>query len=148
MLRLSQDRQGYSLTLWTSFFTFLLIPILWLAIGIGRYAVAAAEVQEAADLAALAAVRDVDIRTFESSGVIRFGSVAYARATHYANQNTNYLDSQGIRVRVVSIVADNATRTVRVQCAADISPLFPRILGDIVVQRVGVAEVRMRVNQP
>lgn len=147
MLRLLRDQNGYSLTFWTSFFTFLLIPMLWMGIGIGRYAVAAAEVQEAADLAALAAVRDVDIRTFESSGITQFSGAAYGRASYYANLNTDYLAAQGIRVHVVSISVDNATRTVRVRCAANISRLFPRIFPETVVQRTGVAEVRMRVNR-
>lgn len=147
MNRLIRSKHGYSLTFWTSFFTFLLIPMLWMAIGIGRYSIAAAEVQEAADLAALAAVRDVDIRTFEASGVTRFSGAAYGRASYYANLNTDYLAAQGIQVHVVSISVDNATRTVRVRCAADVSRLFPPIFPDVVVQRTGLAEVRMRVNQ-
>lgn len=148
MFSLIRDRRGYSLAFWASFFAFLLVPLLWMSIGIGRYAIAAAEVQEAADLAALAAVRDVDIRTFETAGVIRFSATAYARASHYANLNTDYLAAEGIRVHVVSISADNATRTVRVRCAANVSRLFPPIFPDVVVQRTGLAEVRMRVNQP
>lgn len=148
MLRSLRDKRGFSLAFWTSFFTFLLVPILWMAIGIGRYAIAAAEVQEAADLAALAAVRDVDVRTFEASGVTRFSAAAYGRAQHYANLNTDYLAAEGIQVHVVSITVDNATRTVRVRCAANVSRLFPPIFPDMVVQRTGIAEVRMRVNRP
>jgi len=146
MFRLVRDQRGYSLSFWTSFFTFLLVPMLWMAIGIGRYSIAAAEVQEAADLAALAAVRDVNIRQFEASGVVQFTGAAYGRAAAYANMNTDYLASQGIRVHVVSISVDSATRTVRVHCAANISRLFPAIFPEIVVQRTGIAEVRMRVS--
>lgn len=148
MFRLIRSKHGYSLTLWTSFFTFILIPMLWIAIGIGRYSIAAAEVQKAADLAALAAARDVDIRIFETAGSIRFSGAAYGRASYYANLNTDYLAAQGIRVHVVSISVNNATRTVHVRCAADVSRLFPPIFPDVVVQRTGIAEVRMRVNQP
>jgi uncharacterized membrane protein len=146
MFRLMRERRGYSFTWWAMFFTFVFLPILNLAIGVGRYAIAAAEVQEAADLAALAAVRDVDIRYFEHSGVIRFSGVVYGRASYYANLNTDYLASQKIQVHVVSIQADNASQTVRVQCAADITPLFPPIVPNMVVTRTGIAQVKMRIS--
>jgi len=146
MFRLMRERRGYSFTWWAMFFTFVFLPIMNLAIGVGRYAIAAAEVQEAADLAALAAVRDVDIRYFEATHTVRFSGAAYGRASLYANLNTDYLASQGIQVHVVSIQADNASQTVRVQCSADITPLFPPIVPDMVVTRTGIAQVRMRVS--
>lgn len=148
-MRLIRDRRAYSLTWWAAFFTFLLLPLLSLSIGIGRYAIAAAEVQEAADLAALAAVRDVDLRLFEASGVIRFlAGVPYGRAAAYASMNTHYLPAQGIRVRVTAIWASDADRTVRVRCAADLSPLFPQLFPNVVVEREGIAQVRMRAESP
>jgi hypothetical protein len=38
---------------------------------------------------------------------------------------------------------DDATRMVRVRCAADVSLLVPRWMPQVVVQREGVAEARM-----
>lgn len=139
-----RDEQGYSLAFWASFLSFLLIPMLWLGIGIGRYAIAAAEVQQAADLAALAAVRDVDVRVFESSGRIQFAGSVYGRAWAYANANTSYLAREGILVQVDAIAADSSTRTVYVRCSANVSPLFPPLFQNLRITRTGIAEIRMR----
>ena len=59
-----RDRRGFSVAWWSVFCAFILVPLVVLAMGAGRYAVATAEVQEAADLAALAAARDVLVRLY------------------------------------------------------------------------------------
>jgi len=149
MSHLAGDRHGYSVTWWAAFFTFLMLPLLSMAIGIGRYAIAAAEVQEAADLAALAASRDIIVRLFEDEGYIWFADqVPYRRAEYYANLNTNYLDAQGIRVRVTYMYADNLEQTVTVRCAADVSPLFLQVFPRLVLEREGIAQIRMRAWLP
>jgi len=149
MGRLIRDRRGYSFTWWAAFFTFLMLPLLSLAIGVGRYAIAAAEVQEAADLAALAASRDIVIQLFENEGCVWFADkVPYWTAEYYANKNTHYLDAQGIHVRVTYIYANQLNQTVTVRCAADLSPLFPEVFPPIVVEREGIAQVRMRAYLP
>lgn len=67
-MNLLKDRRGYSLTFWTIFFGFILIPILALSIELGRYFYARAEVAKAADAAALAAAAEINQRAFEDSG--------------------------------------------------------------------------------
>jgi hypothetical protein len=144
------DRQGFSATWWAVFCAFLLVPLVVLAIGAGRYAVAAAEVQEAADLAALAAARDVLVRVYEGEGHVQFGDqVPYWRARRYANLNTHYLDGHGIDVEVVAITVDEMRDTITVRVAANLAPLFPDLLAlDHTVVREGEAEVRMRAWVP
>jgi hypothetical protein len=144
-----RDERGYSITWWAGFVAFLLLPMLWLGVGVGRYAIAAAEVQEAADLAALAASRDVLVGLFENEGYLAFADyVPYRRAETYANLNTDYLDAEGIHVRVTYVYADWLEHTVTVRCAADVSELFPEVFPPIVVERTGIAKVRMRVWLP
>lgn len=143
-----RDQRGYS-TVWVAgYLAFVLIPLLMLAIGLGRYAFAAAEVQEAADLAALAAVRDVNIRQFEQSGVITFSGMVYPRAAYYANSCTSYLAERHIAVRVDAIVPNNATQTVTVRVSADVSSLFPSFFPSITITRQGTAQVKMRSHRP
>jgi Flp pilus assembly protein TadG len=138
------DRRGYSTTWVAGYLAFVALPLLALALGIGRWAIAAAEVQEAADLAALAAVRDIDVRTFERTGNVVFSPMVYARAAAYANMNTSYLASRHIQVQVTGISAGG--RMVTVRCSADVSPIFPEFLPRLVITREGTAEIRMRVR--
>jgi len=67
-MKLLKDRRGYSLTFWTIFFGFILIPMLALSIELGRYFYARAEVTKAADATALAAAEEISQRVFEESG--------------------------------------------------------------------------------
>lgn len=67
-MNLLKDRLGYSLTFWTIFFGFIMIPIMALSIELGRYFYARAEVAKAADSAALAAVAEISQRVFEETG--------------------------------------------------------------------------------
>lgn len=147
--RSDQRERGYSITWWAMFFTFLMLPLLNLGIGIGRYAIAAAEVQAGADLAALAAARDVLVRVYEHHGDVQYADqVPYWRAEEYANLNTDYLDAEGIHVEVTYIYADWVADQVTVRCEADLSPLFPEVFPPVKVVRTGVAGTRMRAWLP
>jgi Flp pilus assembly protein TadG len=57
-----------SLTFWTVFFGFVMIPIMALGIELGRFYYARAEVSKAADAVALAAAAEINQRVFEESG--------------------------------------------------------------------------------
>jgi hypothetical protein len=43
-------------------------------------------------------------------------------------RNTTYLSGTGISPRITCIVVNNTTKTVYVQMAADVSPLFPEFV--------------------
>lgn len=143
-----RDRRGYSTTWVAGFMAFVLVPLLTMAIGLGRYAFAAAEVQEAADLAALAAVRDVNVRHFEQTGQITFSGLVYPRAVYYANSCTNYLAERHIVVRVDAIIPNNGDQTVTVRVSADVSSLFPSYFPNITITRQGTAQIKMRAHHP
>ena len=146
-----RDKHGFSVTWWSVFCAFVLVPLVVLAIGAGRYATATAEVQEAADLAALAASRDILVRLYENEGYVQFADqVPYWRAREYANSNTHYLDRYDIEVEVVDILIDEAGDTITVRVSADLAPLFPDfdLALDHTVVREGEAQVRMRAWMP
>ena len=67
MLKLLQDRCAYSLTFWTVFFGFILVPNMVLGIELGRYYYARAEIARAAASAALAAAAEISQRVFEET---------------------------------------------------------------------------------
>ncbi len=67
-MNLLRDRRGYSLTFWTVFLGFIMIPIMALSIELGRYFYARAEIAKSADAAALAAAAEIHQRIFEESG--------------------------------------------------------------------------------
>jgi Flp pilus assembly protein TadG len=90
-LKLIQDRRGYSLTFWTVFFGFILIPILALSIELGRYFYARAEIAKAADAAALAAAAEISQRVFEETGDLQPTSKTWANAQAFASMNNSYL---------------------------------------------------------
>jgi hypothetical protein len=145
------DKRGFSVTWWSVFCAFVLVPLVVLAIGAGRYATATAEVQEAADLAALAASRDILVRLYENEGYVQFADqVPYWRAREYANSNTHYLDRYDVDVEVVDILIDEASDTITVRVSADLAPLFPDfgLALDHTVVREGEAQVRMRAWMP
>jgi len=145
-MRLHPDERGYAMTWWAGFYAFVLLPLLALSIGLGRYAIAASEVQAAADMAALAAARDVEIGTYEGVRDVRFSHGVYSRAERYANVNTDYLAARGIHVSVEQIAADSGSDRVRVGCVADVSRLFPAVMPQVVIRREGTTAVRMRVR--
>ena len=127
---------------WAAFFAFVAGPLLAISIEMGRYARAASEVQKASDMAALAAVREVDVPYFVKTGQLKFKGTAPAVAQAFASANAEYLAGKGIAVSVVGLRVSNARRTVYVACRADVSRLFPKWVPAVVIQREGTAQAR------
>ena len=133
---------GYSMTFWAVFITLVLIPLLALAIEVGRYSFAKAEVGKAADAAALAAAIEIDRAVFRDAGEIVLTAQAWAQAQAYANMNTQYLSLRGIHAVVTAIHIDNSKKTVEVVVTANLDRLFPSVAPDIRVAEEGLAQVR------
>jgi len=115
-----------------------------LAVDIGRYFYARAEMFKSADGVALAAAHEVDVRVYSNTKEVVLLSSAYSRAQEYAAYNSDYLREHRIYPRVTSIQIDQANDTAYVSLEADASPLLPSILGGIVVKGEGTAQVRLR----
>jgi Flp pilus assembly protein TadG len=141
-LKLLRDRCGYSLTFWTVFFGFILIPILALSIELGRYFYARAEVAKAADAAALAASAEINQRVFEESGDLQPTSKTWANAQAFASMNNGYLAQYGVSAVVTGISVDAGKDTVLVQVSANLERLFPSVVPDVIVTEGGLAEIR------
>ena len=140
----SLDREaGFALVWWALFLGFVAFPLLVLTVEGGRYFRAAGDVQKAADAAAEAAVREVDIAHYLDSGEVRFSGNEYVLAQRYANANAAFLRPRGTVVVVVAIQVDEADDTVLVTTRADVTLLFPRIAPQLVIQRTGVAQVHI-----
>lgn len=92
---LVRDKRAYSLTFWTIFFGFIMIPIMALSIELGRYYYARSEVAKAADAAALAAAAEIDQRVFEESGDPTPTCRTWANAQAFASMNNGYLSRYG-----------------------------------------------------
>ena len=141
-MNLLKDRQGYSLTFWTIFFGFILIPILALSIELGRYFYARAEIAKAADAAALAAAAEISQRVFEESGDLQPTSKTWANAQGFASMNNSYLAQYGINAVVTGITVNAGEDTVLVQVSANLDRLFPSVVPEVVVAEAGYAEIR------
>jgi Flp pilus assembly protein TadG len=141
-LRLIHDRRGYSLTFWTIFFGFILIPIMALSIEMGRYVYARAEVAKAADAAALAAAAEINQRVFEETGDLQPTSKTWANAQAFASMNNGYLSQYGVNAVVTGISVDAGEDTVLVQVSANLDRLFPSVVPEVIVSESGFAEIR------
>src|SRR5512139_1835807 len=106
VMKILNDQRGYSLTFWTIFFGFILIPIMALGIELGRYFYARAEIAKAADAAALAAAAEINQRIFEASGNLTPTSKTWANAQAFASMNNNYLAQYGVNAIVTGISID------------------------------------------
>src|SRR5512139_1698273 len=106
VMKILNDQRGYSLTFWTIFFGFILIPILALGIELGRYFYARAEIAKATDAAALAAAAEISQRVFEETGDLQPTSETWASAQAYASLNSSYLARYGIHTLVMGITVD------------------------------------------
>jgi Flp pilus assembly protein TadG len=142
-LKLLRYRRAYSLTFWTVFFGFILIPIMALGIELGRYFYARAEVAKSADAAALAAAAEISQRVFEESGDLQPTSKTWANAQAFASMNNNYLSQYGVNAVVTGISVDAGEDTVLVQVSANLDRLFPSVVPDVIVTERGVAEIRV-----
>jgi len=125
------------------FIVIVAFPLLVLVMEGGRFFRAAGDVQKAADAAAEAAVREVDIPHYVATGEVRFSGNEYALAHDYANHNATFLRPRGTDVAIVAIQVDEAADTVLVTTRADVTLLFPQIAPQLLIQRTGVAQVRL-----
>lgn len=141
-MKILKDRRGYSMTFWTVFFGFVMIPIMALGIELGRYFYARAEIAKAADAAALAASAEINQRIFESSGDLTATSRTWANAQAFASMNNNYLAQYGVNAVVTGINIDSGKDTVLVQVSANIDRLFPSVVPNVVVTETGQAQIR------
>ncbi|PKO16674.1 MAG: hypothetical protein CVU39_07570 [Chloroflexi bacterium HGW-Chloroflexi-10] len=137
-----KDRRGNSMTFWAVYIGFVLIPALTLAVELGRYFYAIAEVAKAADAAAVAAAAEINQGTFQESGALVATDKTWANAQSYVVQNTASLAAKGVYAYVTGIQVSGTDNTVRVEVSANLSILFPSIVPDITVTRRGVAKVR------
>lgn len=150
-MSLLRARKGFSITWWSVFLAFVLVPLIVLAMGGSRYAIASAEMQEAADLASLAASRDILVQLFETEGYVQWADqVPYWTTERYVNSNTDYLAQHGITVRITRIYIDEEHDTVAVRVAGDLAPLFPDFgfPFDYTVEREGTVQLYMRAWVP
>ena len=140
-MNLLRDRRGYSMTFWTIFFGFILIPILALSIELGRYFYARAEIAKAADAAALAAAAEISQRVFEDTGDLQPTSKTWANAQAFASLNNSYLSRYGVSAVVTGITVDEGEDTVLVQVSANLERLFPSVVPNVLVTETGQAQI-------
>ena len=141
-LKLLQDKRAYSLTFWTVFFGFISIPIMALGIELGRYYYARAEIDKAADAAALAAAAEISQRVFEETGDLQPTSRTWVNAQIFASMNNGYLAQYGVHAVVTGIAVDVGEDTVMVQISANLDRLFPSVVPDVIVTEMSLAEIR------
>jgi Flp pilus assembly protein TadG len=142
VINLLKDRRGYSLTFWTIFFGFVLIPILALSIELGRYFYARVEIAKAADAAALAAAAEISQRTYEETSDLQPTSRTWANAQSFASMNNSYLAQYEVHAVVTGITVNAREDTVLVQVSANLDRLFPSVVPDVIVTERGYAEIR------
>ena len=135
------NEHGYAMAFWAIFLGTVMVPLMVLAWDVGRLFYARGEIQKAADAAALAAAREVDVPHYMLTGEVLLHQGAVGFASRYAEQNTNYLPGTGISPRITRIVVNNTTKTVYVQMTADVSPLFPGFLQVRPISAWGEAQV-------
>ncbi len=131
--------------LWVAVFIGLVIaPLLAFAIEIGRYAETRTLIQQAADLAALAAAQEANLPAFEQAGTQVLLPTAQSVAQDYINQNTTRATAQHITVAVHGITINGNVTTCAVD--ADVSELFPKFVGHVTIHVTGTAEFRFSQN--
>lgn len=130
------------MTFWALYIGFVAVPVLALAIDLGRFFYAKAEVGKAADAAALAGAAYVDFEYFRDTGNIRLLPEASSWASYYAAANSAYLSQFGIHPSVTGMQVDSSNQTVTVTVSANVSALFPSIVPQVVVFERGRAQIR------
>lgn len=141
---LKREESGATIAMFAFFVGFVLVPLLGLAIEMGRYSIVRGHVQNAADAAALAAAQEVDVELWREYGVFEFKPSVYALAQSYASENAAELESKGVHVQVVSISVNPVTKAVEVVCRADVSSLFPAGVPGTIITQTGTAQVAWR----
>ena len=103
---------------------FVALALLLLA-QVVRYGLAVADLQNAADAAAEAAVSDVDVFYFQLTGDIWFlYPDINSRISHYANANSTYLAPAGYPITCHFSHFGHVPARVAVSCSATVSPLL------------------------
>jgi uncharacterized membrane protein len=93
----------YSYLYYAIFIGLALIPVMPLAIELGRYFYAIVEDQKAADAAAVAASAEFDQQVFQETGRLVPTSKTWASAQTYVNLNTVGLSAKGVHAYVTRI---------------------------------------------
>ncbi|MBI5031901.1 MAG: hypothetical protein HZB51_15330 [Chloroflexi bacterium] len=136
-----QSESGVSYVIAAIFLGVVLGPILALSIEIGRYAETRVLIQQAADLAALAAAQEADVATFQETGneILLTGN-AQRVAQDYINRNLVLAAGHAVTAQVRSIEIEGNSVTANVD--ADVSELFPKFVGHVTIHVTGLAEMR------
>jgi Flp pilus assembly protein TadG len=134
------------MTFWAIFIGLVLIPALSLAIELGRYFYAIAEVQKAADAAAVAASAEFNQQVFQETGRLVPTSKTWASAQSYVNLNTVGLSAKGVHAFVTGIQLSGSDNTVNVNVSADLTILFPSVVPKVMVIETGTAKLRALTN--
>ena len=103
------NEHGYAMAFWAIFLGTVMVPLMVLAWDVGRLFYARGEIQKAADAAALAAAREVDMPHYMLTGEVLLHQGAVGFASHYAERNTTYLPGTGISPRITHIMVNNTT---------------------------------------
>lgn len=140
--KILRDRKGYSLTFWALFIGLVMIPTLALSIELGRYFYAIAEVQKAADAAAVAASSEINQCIFQDTGSLFPNSKTWSNAQAYVSANTSGLSAKGVHAFVTGIQVSGGDNTVRVSVSANLSILFPSVVPKVTVTQIGVTKLR------
>ena len=123
-------------------FGLVLVRVLALSIELGRYFYAIAEVQKAADAAAVAASAEIDALVFQRTGNLVPSSKTWTSAQRYVTANTGNLSARGVHAFVSGITVSGGENTVSVSVSANLSILFPSVVPDVTVTRTGIAKLR------
>jgi len=135
---------GYSMVFWAVILALVFVPLMALAWDVSRLMYVRGELQKAADAAAEAAARQVDIAHYRQTGETLLRPEAVQEACYVAYLNTRYLRARGYNPWVTHILVDQGSRTVRVGLAARMHILIPSITPPVTVHAEGVAQARMR----
>ncbi|MGC8945995.1 MAG: pilus assembly protein TadG-related protein [Anaerolineae bacterium] len=142
------QERGNSLVLWALFMAIVVLPLMMLAIEGTRLLYLRGEVQKCADAAAEAAARQVDIPTFERTGVAVFRPDAAGEVWTVYNWNASYLFQRGVYVQPESVSVNSATRKVFVRLRATVRPFLPGLTRiPLALRAHGESEMRVR-RQP
>jgi len=133
---------GYSMAFWALILALALVPLMALAWDVSRLMYVRGELQKAADAAAEAAARQVDLPHFREAGQVRLRPEAVQEACYVAYLNTRYLRARGYNPRVTHVTIEGST--VHVGLAARMRILIPSITPPVTVHAEGVAQARMR----
>ncbi|MAT45450.1 MAG: hypothetical protein CL609_24240 [Anaerolineaceae bacterium] len=139
---LLRDRRAYSMTFWAMFIGLVMVPTLALSIELGRYFYAIAEVQKAADAAAVAASAEINQQVFQDTGNLVPTAKTWGNIQSYVTANTANLSAKGVHAFVTEIHVNSGDNSIQVGVSADLSVLFPSVVPRILVTQTGIAKLR------